>query len=81
VSTITYAINGKQYVCVMTGDNLKVPELAAECRKSRRRAGTTRFTCLPCREGAALQRQLDEDAGQSAAHQAADHGHHGVAPI
>ena len=30
VSTITYAINGKQYVCVMTGDNLKVPELAAE---------------------------------------------------
>ena len=30
VSTITYAVNGKQYVCVMTGDNLKVPELAAE---------------------------------------------------
>jgi len=30
VSTITYAVNGKQYICVMTGDNLKVPELAAE---------------------------------------------------
>jgi PQQ-dependent dehydrogenase (methanol/ethanol family) len=30
VSTITYAVNGTQYVCVMTGDNLKVPELAAE---------------------------------------------------
>jgi alcohol dehydrogenase (cytochrome c) len=30
VSTITYSINGKQYVAVMTGDNLKVPELAAE---------------------------------------------------
>ncbi len=30
VSTITYEAGGKQYVCVMTGDNLKVPELAAE---------------------------------------------------
>jgi alcohol dehydrogenase (cytochrome c) len=30
VSTITYAINGKQFVAVMTGDNAKVPELAAE---------------------------------------------------
>jgi alcohol dehydrogenase (cytochrome c) len=30
VSTITYAVNGKQYVAVMTGDNLKVPELSAE---------------------------------------------------
>lgn len=30
VSTITYAVNGKQYVAVMTGDNPKVPELAAE---------------------------------------------------
>lgn len=30
VSTITYAVEGKQYLCVMTGDNLKVPELAAE---------------------------------------------------
>ena len=30
VSTITYQANGKQYVCIMTGDNLKVPELAAE---------------------------------------------------
>lgn len=29
VSTITYAVNGKQYVAVMTGDNPKVPELAA----------------------------------------------------
>jgi alcohol dehydrogenase (cytochrome c) len=30
VSTITYAVGGKQYVAVMTGQNLKVPELAAE---------------------------------------------------
>jgi alcohol dehydrogenase (cytochrome c) len=30
VSTITYAVNGKEYVCVMTGYNLKVPELANE---------------------------------------------------
>ena len=30
VSTITYAVNGKQYIAVMTGDNLKVPELSAE---------------------------------------------------
>ena len=30
VSTIAYQANGKEYVCVMTGDNLKVPELAAE---------------------------------------------------
>jgi alcohol dehydrogenase (cytochrome c) len=30
VSTITYAVRGKQYICVMTGDNLKVPELSAE---------------------------------------------------
>jgi alcohol dehydrogenase (cytochrome c) len=30
VSTITYSVNGKQYITVMTGDNLKVPELAAE---------------------------------------------------
>ncbi|TAJ94158.1 MAG: hypothetical protein EPO31_08290 [Gammaproteobacteria bacterium] len=27
VSTIAYAVNGRQYVAVMTGDNLKVPEL------------------------------------------------------
>jgi hypothetical protein len=27
VSTITYAVRGKQYVAVMTGDNPKVPEL------------------------------------------------------
>ena len=27
VSTITYAVDGKQYVAVMTGDNPKVPEL------------------------------------------------------
>lgn len=30
VSTITYAVNGKQYVAVMTGNNLKVPELSGE---------------------------------------------------
>jgi alcohol dehydrogenase (cytochrome c) len=30
VSTITYAAGGKQYIAVMTGDNLKVPELSAE---------------------------------------------------
>ena len=27
VSTISYAVNGRQYIAVMTGDNLKVPEL------------------------------------------------------
>jgi alcohol dehydrogenase (cytochrome c) len=27
VSTITYSVNGKQYVAVMTGDNLKISEL------------------------------------------------------
>ena len=30
VSTITYAVQGKQYVAVMTGDNLKVAELLGE---------------------------------------------------
>jgi len=30
VSTITYSVNGKQYICVMTGYNPKVPELSAE---------------------------------------------------
>jgi len=30
VSTVTYAVRGKQYVAVMTGDNPKVPELSAE---------------------------------------------------
>ena len=30
VSTITYAVNGKQYVAVMTGDNLAVGGLARE---------------------------------------------------
>ena len=30
VSTITYAVKGKQYVAVMTGDNPKVPELSKE---------------------------------------------------
>jgi len=30
VSTITYAVNGKQYIAVITGDNAKVPELSAE---------------------------------------------------
>ncbi len=30
VSTISYAVNGKQYIAVMTGDNPKVPELNGE---------------------------------------------------
>ena len=30
VSTITYAVKGRQYVAVMTGDNMKVPELLGE---------------------------------------------------
>jgi len=30
VSTISYAVNGKQYICVMTGDNPKVPEMSIE---------------------------------------------------
>lgn len=29
VSTISYAVDGRQYVAVMTGENLKLPELAA----------------------------------------------------
>jgi len=39
VSTITYAVNGKQYICVMTGFNLKVPELAAEVPNMRTPTG------------------------------------------
>jgi len=39
VSTITYAVNGKQYICVMTGYNLKVPELAAEVPEMRTPTG------------------------------------------
>jgi PQQ-dependent dehydrogenase (methanol/ethanol family) len=35
VSTITYAVKGKQYICVMTGDNLKVPELSKEVPEMR----------------------------------------------
>ncbi len=30
VSTISYSAKGKQYICIMTGDNLKVPELSKE---------------------------------------------------
>ena len=30
VSTITYAVKGKQYIAVMTGDNPKMPELLNE---------------------------------------------------
>ena len=39
VSTITYAVNGKQYICVMTGYNLKVPELSAEVPNMRTPTG------------------------------------------
>jgi alcohol dehydrogenase (cytochrome c) len=39
VSTITYAVNGKQYVAVMTGDNLKVPELSKEVPELRSPTG------------------------------------------
>jgi alcohol dehydrogenase (cytochrome c) len=39
VSTITYAVNGKQYVAVMTGDNLKVPELSKEVPELRTPTG------------------------------------------
>jgi len=39
VSTITYAVNGKQYIAVMTGDNLKVPELTKEVPELRTPAG------------------------------------------
>lgn len=30
VSTISYAVDGKQYICVKTGDNPKVPEMNTE---------------------------------------------------
>ncbi|MDG2176403.1 MAG: PQQ-binding-like beta-propeller repeat protein [Gammaproteobacteria bacterium] len=46
MSTITYAVNGKQYVAVMTGDNLKTPELltlAPELGPSPRHTGITVF--------------------------------------
>jgi len=36
VSTITYAVDGRQYVAVMTGDNPKVPELAGLVPELRR---------------------------------------------
>ena len=39
VSTITYAVNGKQYIAVMTGDNLKVPELSKEVPELRTPTG------------------------------------------
>ena len=39
VSTITYAVKGKQYVAVMTGDNLKVPELSKEVPELRSPGG------------------------------------------
>jgi len=39
VSTITYAVKGKQYIAVMTGDNLKVPELSKEVPELRTPAG------------------------------------------
>ena len=39
VSTITYAVKGKQYVAVMTGDNLKVPELSKEVPELRSPTG------------------------------------------
>jgi alcohol dehydrogenase (cytochrome c) len=36
VSTISYAVDGRQFVAVMTGDNLKVPELAGLVPELRR---------------------------------------------
>ncbi len=36
VSTITYAVDGKEYICVMTGYNLKVPELNNEIARHAR---------------------------------------------
>ncbi len=39
VSTITYEAKGKQYIAVMTGDNLKVPELSKEVPELRTPTG------------------------------------------
>jgi glucose dehydrogenase len=39
VSTITYGVGGKQYVAVMTGDNLKLPELTGEVPELKTAAG------------------------------------------
>ncbi|MBV9769634.1 MAG: PQQ-binding-like beta-propeller repeat protein [Bryobacterales bacterium] len=39
VSTITYEAKGKQYVCILTGDNLKVPELSKEVPELRATSG------------------------------------------
>ncbi len=46
VSTMTYAVNGKQYVAVMTGNNPKVPELNAEVPEIKIQAGLQRHLRL-----------------------------------
>ena len=46
MSTITYAANGKQYICVMTGDNLKVPELSKEVPELRVPSGNNAIYTL-----------------------------------
>jgi hypothetical protein len=44
VSTITYVVKAKQYVCVMTGYSMKVPKLATEVPDITRRITATQFT-------------------------------------
>ena len=46
VSTITYAVNGKQYVAVITGDTLKVPELNASAPEIRTTRGHNAIYCF-----------------------------------
>ena len=53
-STITYAVNGKQYVAILTGDGQSVTQ--ARCRSPRSRCrrrcvATTRWWCSRCRNG------------------------------
>ena len=49
VSTITYAVKGKQYVAVMTGDNPRFRNCRKRFPNSRPR-NTTRSTFSPCRK-------------------------------
>ncbi len=53
VSTITYAVKGKQYVAVMTGNNPKVPELLGEFPEIKIQADYNALYVFALPEGAA----------------------------
>jgi hypothetical protein len=58
-----YAAKGKQYICVMTGDNLAVPGLLGDTNfagvtpEFKVTRGTTRFTSSYCRRSASHRRE------------------------